>query len=62
MNAKTHEYYSCIEVGEDELLVDCYRNKVYFETFSAEDGGVFLNRRKVELLISQLNKWLEDTI
>ena len=62
MSEKTHENYPCVEVGEDELFVDCYKTKVYFETFSAEDGGVFLDREKVELLISQLNKWLDDTI
>ena len=62
MNVKTHEFYDCAESIDGQLFVDGYEDKVYFEVMADEDGGVFLDREKVELLISQLNKWLDDTI
>ena len=63
MTVKTHEFYDCIESDEDQLFVDGYSDRVYFEVMTEEtDQGIFLDREKVELLISQLNKWLDDTI
>ena len=62
MTVKTHEFYDCIESDEDQLFVDGYEDRVYFEVMTEEDEGIFLDREKVELLISQLNKWLDDTI
>ena len=63
MTVKTHEYYDCIESDENQLFVDGYTDKVYFETltYEGDEGGAFLDREKVELLILQLNKWLDDT-
>lgn len=62
MTVKTHEFYDCIESDENQLFVDCYEDKVYFEVMAEEEEGIFLDREKIELLISQLNKWLDDTI